>query len=642
VPTTLKRNVVSKASVLAAGTQKIYDEWIKIPPGLRTSGMWRGEGLGIKKPEQKKPKAYFDPEDCLLPDRVIGLYDKSQTYLLTEPTRSKRILINRFVRRNDLFGLRPVGADRPIHRHTNFLCGGSVGDLVYSSFNYKHGVDGTPTRFLWEGEPIHADAFYVLAPDETLWFVIDIDNHSPTIASTKAHLLLVHHLVKKMPAIAQRIGASSVFYDYAQESPQGIHIWVTLSTKHGVKALHDRVRKTLQKMADPAIDANLKKCGLKPMGSLEILPTKGQLIRMFGSYERRVFTTQELLPKNEGFDAESLLAHIESKTVNGNPCGRYAELAVAGLGNAICEAPPAISVPSTVIALSSTAPTQRSGYMSQVVEACLNGITEGDVLFEGYLSPLAQALYWREFHDQPDRARLTQDALVRWIDKKHNWMVTRIRDRKRKLVVDQIRHVVKKLPATPPGIQAFWGKVVANDLAHPHQKVSFVACMEAVMAKPVAMNRNTLKNLPLLLNGGVGKSAKGNTYNVSSVSSVSSSSLASLPPLLETRLRDHLQRAKVRTGKCQQRVIDFAFRLLNEIGLRGTRTIDGKRMNQLAGLGHGRKHILRYKRLLDGAGILEPWKNTYSKIKKLAARYDLTPWALDEVRGHWGSPETAT
>lgn len=636
MPTTLKRNVVSKASVLATGTLKIYDEWTKVPQGLRTSGMWRGEGMGIKKPEQKKPKAYFDPEDCLLPERVIGLYDKSQTYRLTEPKRSKWILINKFVRRNDLFGLRAVGDDRPTHRHTNFLYG-SVGDLVYSSFNYKHGGHGTPTRFFREGEPIHADAFYVLAPDETLWFVIDIDNHSPTKASTKAHLLLVQHLVKKMPEIAKRIGATSVFYDYAQDSPQGMHIWVTLATKRGVKPLHESVRKILQKLADPAIDASLKKCGLKPMGSLEILPTKGQLIRMFGSYERRVFTTQELLPKNEGFDAESLLAHIESKTVNGNPCGRYAKLAVAGLGNAICEAPPAVSVPSTVIALSSTAPIQRAGYMSRVVEACLNGVTEADVLFETYLSPLAQALYWREFHDQPDRARLTQDALLRWIDKKHNWMVTRIKDKKRRLVADQIRHVVKRLPATPPGIQAFWGKVVANDLAHPHQKVSFVACMEAVVSQPVAINGNTLKNLPVLLNGGSGQITKGNTYNGSSVSSVSPPSLTSLPPLLETRLRDHLHRAEVRTGKCQQRVIDFAFRILNEIGLRGTRTIEGKRMNQLAGLGHGRKHILRYKKLLLGAGILKPWKDTSSKVKKIAARYDLTDWALDEVRTHWNT-----
>lgn len=634
MPTTLKRNVVSKASVLATGTLKIYDEWIKVPPGLRTSGMWRGDGLGIKKPEQKKPKAYFDPEDCLLPDRVIGLYDKSQTYLLTEPKRSKWILINKFVRRNELFGLRPVGEDRPIHRHTNFLQG-SVGDLVYNSFNYNHRGNGTPTRFFWEGKPIHADAFYVLAPDEINWFVIDIDNHFPTIASTKAHLLLVRHLVKKMPEIAKRIGAKAVFYDYAQDSPQGIHIWVTLGTKRAVKALHDSVRGILKKLADPTIDASLKKCGLKPMGSLEILPTQGQLIRMFGSYERRVFTTKELLPKNEGFDAESLLAHIESKTINGNPCGRYAKLAIAGLGNAICEAPPVISVPSTVLALSSTAPTQRSGYMSHVVEACLNGVTEGDVLFEYYLSPLAQALYWREFHDQPERMRLTQDTLLRWIDKKHNWMVTRINKKKRRLVADQIRHVVKRLPSTPPGIQAFWGKVVANDLAHPHQKVSFVACMEAVLDNPVQVTRDALKNLPMLLNGGRGQITKGNTYNVSSVSAVSPSSLSSLPPGLETRLLDHLHRAKVRTGKTQERIVLFTLRLLSEIGLRGTRTIDGKRMNQLAGLGHGRKHILRYKRLLVGAGILEPgWKNTASKVKKIAARYDLTSWALDELKTH--------
>jgi hypothetical protein len=196
----------------------------------------------------------------------------------------------------------------------------------------------------------------------------------------------------------------------------------------------------------------------------------------------------------------------------------------------------------------------------------------------------------------------------------------------------QIGHVVKGLPATPAGIRSFWGKVVANDQAYPYQKVSFVACMEAVLKNPVTVDKNLLKNLPVLLRGGGGQIAKGNTYNVSKVSSLSPASLLSLPPCIETRLRGLLDKTEVRKGKSQQRIVDFALRLLNEIGLRGTRTIDGKRMNQLAGLGSGRKHILRYKNLLVGAGILEPgWKNT-ARPKKLAARYHLTPWALDEVR----------
>ncbi len=626
---TLKKNVVSKSEVFSAGTHKIYDEWRKVPPGLHTSGQWRGEGLGIRNKE--RPKAYWDPEDVVFPERLVGLFDKSQTYQLTEPKRSKWLLINKFAHNKEAFGLRPVGDSQPIRRHTTFLQG-SVDDLIYRSFDYKHRVTGTPTRFIREGAPIHADAFYVLAPETINYLVLDLDNHFPTLASTEAHMLLVRHLVKHMPDLARLIRASSVFYDYALAGPQGIHIWLTLHSRRGTRELHETVRGFLGEIADPAIDARLRANGLKPTASLEILPAERQLIRMFGSYERRVFTTRELEPKDNGFDAEGLLDHIEWRRTNGDPCDRYHELALAGLGNDIPHAPSTTSVSPAFIALSSTAPSRRSGYMSRIVDACLNGVTEGDVLFQDYLSPLAQALYWREFHDRPDRARLTEEALLRWVDRKHNWMVTRINKGKRRLVDAQIGHVVKGLPATPAGIRSFWGKVVANDQAYPHQKVSFVACMEAVLKNPVTVDKNLLKNLPVLLKGSGGQIAKGNTYNVSKVSSLSSASLLSLPACIETRLRSHLEKAEIRKGKSQQRIVDFALRLLNEIGPRGFRTIDGKRMNTLADLGNGRKHILRYKNLLVGADILEPgWKNT-ARVKKLAARYHLTPWALDEVR----------
>jgi hypothetical protein len=625
-------NVVSQSPVLPDGTPMIFDDWLRIPPGLRSLGMWHGEGRGIKK--NQKPVAHFDPNSLWGPRRLIGLYERPQTYELTEPTRSKRMLIRMFVRRNELFGLRPVGADRPIHRHTNFLRG-SVSDLVYRSFDYRHRGRGTRTGFRFEKKPVCADAFYVLAPEYTDWFVIDIDNHWPTVGATLTHLRLVRHLIGKIPEIARGMGATSVFYDYKQDSPRGIHVWFKLVRKSAVKPLHHKVRGLLRRLADPAIDRSLREYGLRPMGSLEILPTEGQLIRMFGGWDRRVFTTEELRPKNEMFDAESLLRHIKSCTIKGDPYERYSSLAMAGLGNTADEAPSAIPVKPAVLLLSSSAPSRGAGYIGRIVEACLNGVTEADMLYECYLAPLAQALFWREFHDKPDRARLTGEALLRWIDTKHNGMITRINEDKRKLVVEQVRHVVKKLPFTPVGIRNYWEKVVANDRAFPRQKISFVDCMDAVLKKPVLVSGNVLRQLPSLLAGGGVIHAKGNTYNVC-CDPTSSSSLPSLPPLVAARLHDHLRYAGVRTGKVQERFVLFALNLLNEIGISGTRTIDGGRMNQLAGLGQGRNHIRRYKKLLLGAGIIEPgWKNTYSKAKKLAARYDLTSWVLDDLRRHW-------
>jgi hypothetical protein len=631
------KNVVSPPPVLTAGTPGIFDDWLKIPPGLRSSGMWHGEGRGVRK--KQTPVARFDPDGTGDPRRLIGLYNRAQTYELTEPTRSKRMLARMFVRRNELFGLLPVGGDRPIHRHTNFLRG-SVSELVYKSFDYGHRGKGTPTSFRFEKKPVFADAFYVLAPEYTDWFVIDIDNHWPTEESTEVHLRLVRHLVEKMPEIARSIRASSVFFDYRPDSPRGIHIWVKLDRKWAVKPLHHKVRVLLRRLADRVIDADLQTHGLKRMGTLEILPTEGQLIRMFGGWDRRVFTTEELKPKKQAFDAESLLRHIKSGRIDGNPCDRYADLARAGLGGDVREAPAASPVQPRVLLLSSAAPSRGAGYIGGIVEACLNGVTEGDVLYEAYLSPLAQALFWREFHDRPDRARLTEEALLRWIDAKHNGMVTRISEGKRKLVAEQIRHVVKKLPFTPPGIRNYWAKVVANDRAFPRQKISFVDCMDTVLKKPVQVSKNVLKQLPSLLAGGGGLTTNGNTYNISCGSGVSknssSSVLSSLPPLVTARLQDHLRCAGVRTGKVQERILLFTLRLLNEIGVSGTRTIHGGRMNQLAGLGQGRNHIRRYKKLLLGADILEPGsKNTASKAKRLAARYDLTPWALDDLRRHW-------
>ena len=149
------------------------------------------------------------------------------------------------------------------------------------------------------------------------------------------------------------------------------------------------------------------------------------------------------------------------------------------------------------------------------------------------------------------------------------------------------------------------------------------------------MSRNVIKQLPSQLAGGMVIHAKGNTYNVSCVSTLSPS-FSSLPPLVAARLSDYLRTIGVRTGKVQERIILFALRLLNEIGTSGTRTIDGGRMNQLAGLGQGRNHIRRYKKILLGAGIIESgWKNTASKAKRLAARYELTSWVVDELRQHW-------
>ena len=150
------------------------------------------------------------------------------------------------------------------------------------------------------------------------------------------------------------------------------------------------------------------------------------------------------------------------------------------------------------------------------------------------------------------------------------------------------------------------------------------------------MTKQTLKALPSLL-ANSSLITKQDTYNVKCIPPPTPLSLpSSLPPALEASLRSHLLKVGKRRGKYTDRVVSFAHNILCEIGISGTRTIDGKRMNKLANLGEGRTVVKTYKKLVVGAGILRPGsERTYSKAAKRAARYDLTDIALDELRKHW-------
>ena len=259
-----------------------------------------------------------------------------------------------------------------------------------------------------------------------------------------------------------------------------------------------------------------------------------------------------------------------------------------------------------------------------LVDACLNGVTEPDVLFGTYLRPLATALYLRDLHDHPRRESEVVSTLMRWLETKHNGLVSRIGNDETRNLRGVIRHIVKNIGLAPDKVRAFWSSVRSRDRAHPDRKISLVKCMETVLDGPVTVTKENLDQVRRLVQGEEACPCSGNMEII-------------LPGTVEARLRDHLGRAGVAPGKRTDRIVRFAERLIRDIGVTGRRRIPCDRINQLAGLGKGRRHAGRYKRLLTGAGIIEPGSDKTMRVKLKSILYQLTDWVVDEVVREVGS-----
>ena len=627
-----KNNLVPSPPISADGGLRTFSKWHEVTShGYGTKTYWLYNGLGIGKKEKSTATLLVD-------EQTIRLFHRSQTHSLAEPYLSRRLLIARFIHKPDVVGVRchDTGA---ITQWPHWQVYDQLKDLLYKSFNYKHARKGVAMSLRWPRKTIRADDFYVRAGDLTNWFVLDVDNHAPTAESTNAHLMLVRRLVTLMPALVRSLGGGSVFYAYRQDSPQGIHIWVTLGGLPRITTnLHQRVREFLKADSDPDLDRELDRLGLRRMQATEILPTEGNLIRLFGSCYRRVFTTVELKPKDSWFDAEALYRHISAKVTDGDPYHRYADLALA-----FCQADPLPDSPSSAPMTACltdvlvTRPDRKGNYFASLVDSALNGVGEDDVLFDAYLSPLAQALFYREFHDHPNQSHLVVSTVIDWIERKHNGMVTRVNKGNRRNLVAVCHHIVRHMHETPPAIQDYWAKVRENDAKYPNQRISLFACMKAELKTPFSVTKETLKQVNGLLDGMGGSEVeevgKGYTYNskVNPLPPSSPSPPPPLPPLVEARLRDHMTHIKGLRKKTYERIIKLACGLLNEIGLEGERRIQWKRINQLAGLGRGRRLTDRYKKILVGAEILKSWKYS-GRPKVKATLYRLTEWVIREMK----------
>lgn len=580
--------------------------------GFHTRGLWADKGYRV----QDRERAYADveTEDGFF----IKVYHEDQVRELKEPMKSRRILVGRFLGRTEWFGYGDYDKGRISQWHTSAI-NLSMRDLIYRTLNYRNRTSGIRIPFNDERKRgAWADALYVRAGEKTRYFVLDLDNHLPTQVSTEVHLRLLKRLVDLMPRLLSWLGGAKVFYDYRQDSPQGLHIWVMLPYPRATEHLHQRVRTFLINNSDPELDEALRMNGLLEMGSLEILPSETHLMRFFGGYDRRVFTTEELKPHKEGFYAEALLAHLNAKGQVGDPCERYGELARAGVGSERARQVRMQTCPK-VEAVTSDRPSQKTNFFAYMVDACLNGVMEDDVLFGAYLVPIATALYFRDFHDHPRRNQQVVLTVMQWLLAKHNNRVTRIQEDETNNLEGILRGIVMKMDLTPEKVRGFWASVRQRDLAHPDCRISLVKCMEAVLDRPFPVTKENLGEVRKLLGGEV-PSTPASTVEVF------------LPGTVEERLRDHLTKAGRSLGVRADRVVRFAERMIQEIGVSGHGRISSARINSLGCLGKGRKTAGEYKRLLVGAGILEPGWDRTVRVRKRNAEYRLVPWVTDEIR----------
>jgi hypothetical protein len=580
--------------------------------GYQARGLWRDMGFVVKKGEQARAVVQNEEvQDC-------KVYHREQVRELKEPQRSKRILIGRFLGHSEIFAIRDHHTGKITQHSTDTLyC--SPKDLVYKTLLYKNRTKGIRVPIFGFGNK-RAEGFDFRCATTTHYLVIDLDNHRPTWASTEAHLLLVKRLVELLPRLIAFIGGGRVFFDYRQDAPQGLHIWIWFQYPRNTARLHEGVRTFLISNSDPALDERLRMNGLLEMGSVEILPTERHCIRFFGGYDRRVFTTEELKPTKHGFDAESLLKHLNGVKVIGDPCQRYGELARAGLGIERQDEEPPIVIPARIAAVASDKPSSKDNFFAYLVDASLNGVSDPDELYASYLIPLATALYFREFHDHPQQGQQVVHALMNWLERKHNGMVSRLLNNQRRDLERSIAGIVRKMDGTPEKVREFWASVRQKDVAHPDHRISLVRCMETVLDEPFPVTRENLAEVRRLVEGG------------DALPSTSAGAVeVFLPTTVEARLRDHLARCDVALGACTDRIVRFAEKLIQEIGVQGQRTISSGRINQLALLGKGRKAAGRYKTLLVGAGILRDRGKGYS-VRERSAQYRLTDWVVDEIR----------
>lgn len=572
-----------------------------LPPTLlpKSKTQWRREGRGLRADA-------LPTSQRIIHGKQVALYAEDQTTRHSPYTIARNYLIDLFVGYPDRFGFTEHRTDNVRTVMADDLVG-SVSRVVERGFNYEACAKGI--RF---GHRV-AESFHVAAGEKTDWFVIDLDNHTPTIESTKAHLGLLEQLQAALPKLDKLVGIKSTFFQYRQIEPTGIQLWVVLKRNWNRTRLHQLVHEFLIGFG-PELNRQLLDSGLAGLDSIEIQPTT-HLISMVGCYGKEVFTTDRLRIKEKRFDCIGLYDHIRNGRRAGNVLPRYSALVYVRE----MESRPVISTP---IPAPHSADSPRLSW-SDLKQIALNGVTQPDLLHDRFLEPLAQALLLREYFSHPAKEQLTYTALRDWIMQKHNNRVSRIQRGQEQLVERQIRSTIKGvLKKTPAGIAAHYEEMRSRDSRFPHRMELLVPLMQA--------KRNPGPLLEIDCKAGVSSST--------SHTQVIASQPLPKPKALSKNIRNRIAaycKAVVRKGTMASRLGRFMRLFIAEIGANGQKCINEGRLHQFAGKkpGSDPTYLRAWKKHLVTAGIVKTGWHKFIVRNHQSSKYELTDWVVKELGG---------
>lgn len=601
--------------------------------GYRTKNQWRRKGHGVK----GKSTAVIRWRG-----KDIFLYHRDQTTMMRERTKAAWRLIDRFVARTDVFGYRPFRTDEWLQLD-NSEWRWNLKEFVKQGFNHIK-CHNTGIQLTKDG--LIAQAFAVRCNAKCDFFVIDLDNHYPNVANIPVHLELVALLQNHLPQLVESLGGGSVFYQYRQVEPTGIQCWVTLNWRQriqsppGFEGLHEKVRKFLLMLETkaPGLNSRLEAAGLATLDRIEILPTQSKLISVPGCYEKTVFTTEELGWFKNGFDVLALDSHITSQLTTGMVLPRYQELVEFCWGSNFCPSGAEVVIPielndspspsqtpnqpakSEVISLDD--PSRDNGrYWTDLKRKALEGVTSPDSLYEDYLQPFAQCLFFRDFVRQPDRHALVEEELFSWVTAKHNGLVSRILTGKVEAIRRQCRHVAQKIEdKTCPAVKQYYQRILLKDTIYPHQ----------------------IEHLYEFMREGADQTKRNTVGVIYCKCSISDSVEPKDRPVDDTALpfkingRSEELAQSLRKGKIRDRFVTFTRRFLNEIasGDQGGKSIHWQHINSMMDKPNleNRQTQGRYKKkLVEGGLISDEWEK-FIRRNACSSKYRLTDWVLEEFR----------
>jgi len=604
-----QNNIVSAEQILS---KKVFDSWqAATDAGYKTRNQWRKLGKGV----QGRVQASIEWNG-----RAVALYHESQTTTPKPRTLALMELLDRFVVRTDIFGYQPRRSD-DWPQMTNYPW--DVKELIRQGFNHRKCHDGG----IAVGSRIMAQAFSIRCQERTDFFVIDVDCHEPGPKQIAAHLELVEVLQKELPGfIDQLLGGGSIFYQYRQIEPSGIQFWAVLTWKPDTPYLHAKVREFLLGLESkyPGLDGRLTDAKLAGLNKIEIKPTQMVQVSMPGCYGKTIFTDRELKLVDGWVDVVALTEHIQNLGSGGNVLPRYEELLQLALDGHDCEkliTKPAGAEVAKPVIISLPTMDQPGQYWTNLKRVALEGVSTADDLYRGYLQPLAQCLYFRDFVHEPNRQQLVIDELLTWVMTKHNGLVSRIMHGKEQQVGLQCSRIVHQLEKnTCQAIKDYYQALLLNDSLYPSRVEHLYDYMRAVADQTT----------PFLI------------YCKCSISQVDEPNDPSKRPLDDSPLPAIINEKiesighSLRKGKVRSRFKLFARRFINEIYAQGKaeKHIHWRHLNAMMGKPelNNRQTQDRYKELLVKHGVIKPGWEKFIRRGSCSSRYQLIDEVINELR----------